>query len=297
MNNVLYKYLPKERIDDVLEGQCIRFSQIAALNDPNEGLSFLLPAMPEGFHLNPLYVLENEMNKALSREASHQPKENLDFSRDLLQRILKFCQKYKRNPLELEVAKMAIECLGLDKNNGILSLSPNPKNLLMWAHYAVSHKGFVVGLDMQSAFKKRGQQTGVNFEPQNVVYRSYRERLTLNFGENFGLIFLRKSVDWAYEEEIRLLARLEDPLRKCKEDDGQPRLDDRHCEIWAYDFPPEAIVEICLGLNICQENRTKIFEIRNRRYPNAVIKQATLADSEDYDIHFFECDVNGGRKA
>ena len=31
---------------------------------------------------------------------------------------------------------------------GILSLSKTPDNLLMWAHYAKNHTGFLVGIDM-----------------------------------------------------------------------------------------------------------------------------------------------------
>ncbi|MEJ8827109.1 DUF2971 domain-containing protein [Variovorax humicola] len=39
-----------------------------------------------------------------------------------------------------------------NRNVGVLSLTEDPINELMWAHYANSHSGFAVGLDMSNEF-------------------------------------------------------------------------------------------------------------------------------------------------
>lgn len=41
---------------------------------------------------------------------------------------------------------------GLGKKIGILSLTENPSNLLMWAHYANSNQGFVIAFDSSHEF-------------------------------------------------------------------------------------------------------------------------------------------------
>ncbi|MBI6947597.1 DUF2971 domain-containing protein [Pseudomonas koreensis] len=82
-----------------------------------------------------------------------------------------------------------------------VSLSRNHTNLLMWSHYAASHKGFCVG------FKKRDPYF---ISALSVRYRRYRSSFNgVNYSAGMANaitkhIALEKAIDWAYEEEERL---------------------------------------------------------------------------------------------
>ena len=84
---------------------------------------------------------------------------------------------------------------------GVLSLSSNYNNILMWSHYSRSHTGLVFEFtpndmnDEQSCF----------FHPLKVDYaKKYEELSYVNDGKNeIPKLLLTKYKDWAYEEEYR----------------------------------------------------------------------------------------------
>jgi|SRR5580658_5344823 hypothetical protein len=71
-------------------------------------------------------------------------------------------QRLGENLPQFTAAMEAINELGLrlfrwlmssfERRHGVLCLSEAPANLLMWAHYADSHRGFVVEFDPASPF-------------------------------------------------------------------------------------------------------------------------------------------------
>lgn len=108
---------------------------------------------------------------------------------------------------------------------GVLSLTRQPLNPLMWSHYGDSHKGVVIGIDVDVA--------GLNCSSTSLIPAQYRDvrytatqpvnpivfndfnRLML---EDFELdlfeahssnllsrSYLYKSLEWAYEEEVRVV--------------------------------------------------------------------------------------------
>ncbi len=97
------------------------------------------------------------------------------------------------------------------ENIGICSLSREPLNLLMWAHYAKNHTGFVVEFSIP--------QTGISSDkeandymlkwlfPFKVVYSSNKPIINpLDSQEvNMERQFLVKGGDWEYEEEERVI--------------------------------------------------------------------------------------------
>ncbi len=94
--------------------------------------------------------------------------------------------------------------------------SKTVKNMLMWAHYANNHKGvcfeYEIG-DTDNQLK--------DFEKGNVIYRSephivnaaeFIKNYQSNFQDQARMesfireIYFNKSIDWAYEEEYRVLS-------------------------------------------------------------------------------------------
>lgn len=93
------------------------------------------------------------------------------------------------------------------KSKGILCLSENNDNMLMWAHYANNHKGLCIGI-------KREKNTRLSNNNFTLPVR-YTQRLPListieytDGDEKYKREILRtliysKSIDWAYEREWR----------------------------------------------------------------------------------------------
>lgn len=104
---------------------------------------------------------------------------------------------------------------------GIISLTKDPKNILMWSHYASEHHGMVIGIDCDSStFKFHDNysshcKTKTN-KPLKVLYSRYRPSENIPdsaiyeyYDDNFNRLFmLTKSRCWSYEKEYRYLISL-----------------------------------------------------------------------------------------
>lgn len=84
------------------------------------------------------------------------------------------------------------------RNYGILSLTRNPLNPLMWSHYGDDHRGVVM--------------------PQNILPSSTIESL-MSVGDDYRCFrshkydlfknaFLMKDLAWGYEEEVRVVKNI-----------------------------------------------------------------------------------------
>lgn len=107
------------------------------------------------------------------------------------------------------VSAAANEVLEFVDKSGVFSLSYNPLQELMWAHYGGSHYGFCIGYDLEKL---------VEFEPNvhhffNVQYSNsvpVPRQSDLIFSESPLNILKKmlgmKSKPWAYEEEVRVIS-------------------------------------------------------------------------------------------
>ena len=91
-------------------------------------------------------------------------------------------------------------------NSGILSLSRDASNLLLWAHYADDHKGVCIEFE-----RNEYNLLGNDGATKQVIYtKSYPSFSKVDFTKNevFNVvqkILWTKSVDWSYEEEWRVI--------------------------------------------------------------------------------------------
>lgn len=118
--------------------------------------------------------------------------------------------------------KMDSDLVGM----GILSLSRNPTNTLMWSHYADNHKGFCVGFQLSEKFTTHL----TNDEIVGAIDVSYVDNNPYvdYFGEiaasdktpgweEFWVTLLSigmvaKAKPWIYEEEVRVLRKSPGPV-------------------------------------------------------------------------------------
>lgn len=304
MGKLLYKYLPPERIDDVIGQSWVRFSPLSILNDPFESRPLVSPTQeylsfrqnssvpsvpPNSLQLRDgmLWLLDREITEWLGPDAQNL----LGLSVEDRQFAFAFLAACLQDPeLPNSPSRMGEFVNQYTLNRfGVLALSSTYDSLLMWAHYTDSSKGIVVGIDPEIAFPLnaggRSPQGGDQLVPRSVAYRSQRSKITLGEHEWYQNFILEKPIAWSYEEEVRVTAPLESPLHhKGASADGS--------EIWLYTLPKESIREILLGSAIRPDDRKKVFEHRDRQSPQAVVKQSRLSD-EHYSLNFFECDRNG----
>jgi hypothetical protein len=120
---IVYKYLSPARTS-VLRDARIRFTQAAALNDPFE-------SDPIGTTL--FKSLVESQREIYERESS----------------VLSGMEKIEVAAAMLKNAREATTNFIEDirQNFGILSVSKERSDLLMWSHYCDSHKGLVVGFE------------------------------------------------------------------------------------------------------------------------------------------------------
>ena len=114
---------------------------------------------------------------------------------------------------ETTIVERALDnVLSVKDKVGIYSLSKgendHPLNNLMWSHYANNHKEFCIGYDTELLMKKH--QAPNNVYLASIIYSKSMPTLSWLDIKKVQDIFLQKilatkSVDWGYENEVRLI--------------------------------------------------------------------------------------------
>jgi len=136
---------------------------------------------------------------------------------------------------------------------GILSLSEDPINDLMWAHYAKDHSGFVLEFDESNEFFSRKRSDGDEFYHLRKV--QYIDR-PLNAESLEELVdsdlFASKLSKWSYEQEWRILVPLTGRQAEIQEGENQIHL---------IAIPKAAIQGVIFGMRLNDDTRQTIFKI------------------------------------
>ena len=142
---------------------------------------------------------------------------------------------------------------------GVLSLSANPTSLLMWAHYADCHRGFVIGFRSEHPFLNRNEAAGAIGRVFPVTYAENRPAITAydptipieeHADRLIREILLTKSVEWAYEVEHRVILPLDDQTLYPHE------ITQDNCHLFA--FPPDAVAAVIFGARVSEGTKATI---------------------------------------
>jgi len=93
---------------------------------------------------------------------------------------------------------------GLQKsvnNLGILSLSSNPLNILLWSHYACGHTGMCLKFLTTGTTPFFGLSQKVNYETKYPIVDLLKD----GPGRHTDAFLLTKAIDWKYEDEWRII--------------------------------------------------------------------------------------------
>ena len=248
----LFKYVAEERIT-ILEEGLIRFTQPQAFNDPFElkpQISSIASPLHLEEHLNINFqaILREEYEKL-----PHQAKMVLPFPA-----YLQFAETKREEMLSgiKELAKQSTPLLkkvmheSLEKHIGILSVTESPNNLLMWAHYANSHQGFVIEFDSTHPFfDQRKSEEDELRHLSKVIYSKKRPNLQLLQISSMNEFLLVKSNEWFYEEEWRMLMALSDANKIIEEN--------LH-DIYLFKVPFDVIRAVLIGARATPETHKNI---------------------------------------
>ncbi len=201
----LYKYLKYS--DDTLKiitYGTIKFSDPTTFNDPFDSQPCYDPSIAE-------HIAKTRPD-LMAAAASYRGISVEEFIKE---------QPHQRLAAVMESGQYSKEVAG---SVGICSLTRDPLNLLMWAHYADEHKGFVVEFDIPEETTEHPTSQVQFVElliPQEVEYVAEMPIILATDDRNakFTKQFLTKGLEWKYEAEERVI----DYIRKS----GIHKLDQR----------------------------------------------------------------------
>lgn len=197
-----------------------------------------------------------ELPKFFYQESfEHLPPSATKYDRFLF--VLKLCKESPlanrkiRNKLSQEIYQKFC------RRFGVLSLTADPYNDIMWEKYAENHSGFCIGYGKKILEQSIKGGAGPVLYAKDLPHIEYfKEDIMIQHCKNTYF----KEMQWSYEKEYR--------MHKLWNIDVSE--DERNIHV-----PKEAIVEIILGSEMSTENEDAIRNIAVKKYPKAKILNET----------------------
>lgn len=142
---------------------------------------------------------------------------------------------------------------------GVYCVADKSDNLLMWSHYANSHRGICLGFDPER----------FPFDvAQKVEYKKARERILPSDDNNAKVVkaLLSKSSDWGYEGEWRII--------------------DPYNGIGVKNIHPRALISIVFGARISDKDRQTVEAwARTRTYQPRLLQAHISTENFEVEVH------------
>lgn len=201
----LYKYRTINSFKHLLENHKIYFSSCKEFNDPFESaINILSDYTPQQYY-------ESFILGGMSPEVS----------KELTRKIV--CGIIDGETILKQLTRDVISSVGY------YCMTTNPDNLLMWAHYADSHRGVCVKFDILKDLDSFLSPVQVKYDTHYMDF-DVLSGILLN-------VLRRKSPEWKYEDEYRIIKTDHQGLWKIK---------------------PDCLVEIIFGCRTSEEDKNEI---------------------------------------
>ena len=207
------------------------FSKPSSFNDP--------------FDCRPSFFMQASNEELISYYRNllqrHMPQLNREQRRREAKKKLGDWERSPRNPKAIKrVQQMHTE--RITEQIGVLCLSEINDDILMWSHYADSHRGICLEFDGNFEFFAHTQE--VKYPPERPRINPFRQGPE----EMMEAALLTKAEQWAYEREWRLVQYTKGP--------------------GVYRFPPEALTGVVLGAQISARDKEKVVRwVSGRAHP------------------------------
>ncbi|CAI0910309.1 DUF2971 domain-containing protein [Serratia quinivorans] len=233
----VYKFRTIEKANNILQSLEFYFSSPANFNDPFD------------------CSLDEEKQYSLS---------DLNTWIGLFQNGLTQQEKQKLTNLYIEKGKEINDIVKEIKtkainNRGVLALSKTNENILLWSHYAENHTGVAIKLNI-------AKNPDFFVTPKNMIYtKQYNPLNYLGDSEKSILDTLStKSIDWKYEEEIRIYKS----------------------SVGVHKIKPEAITDVFFGVKTKSIDIEKIKNTCSENGLNHVKFHKAEKKHGEFSIHF-----------
>lgn len=171
----LYKYRSMDSFKQCIDNSSMYFPKLSQLNDPFEG------------HANiQTEYTDEEWKKYLKKEGLREEEQAF-----LLNTAIRDKEK---------VSKIIKDSINNEyQNTGILCLSSENNNMLMWTHYGDMGRGVCMGFDIK-------EDPCFFLQPRKIEYGNYT--ISLNYITDNSKILdplFHKTANWKYEQEYRVI--------------------------------------------------------------------------------------------
>ncbi len=208
------------------------------------------------FECRPRYkmsVYRKEREAYIDRlQKSNSPGLNRSERREETKKILKKFSKFEMEKLLEDTLKETLNQVG------VCSFSEVYDDILMWSHYADSHRGICIRFKASSITPFFGEAQKVNYDDKYPII----DTLNDSDGQKLKKILFTKSKHWEYEYEWRITKRQE-----------ERRLEN-------YEFPREFLNGVILGVKISDSHREQVQSWIGKYDHYVDIFQAKLKETE-----------------
>ncbi|WP_346862095.1 DUF2971 domain-containing protein [uncultured Draconibacterium sp.] len=256
----LYKYYPiNEYLLATIKGSQIWFSHPDSFNDPFDCRIKYAYIKDERYEKKVKEILKKERNRPFRDSKDYFTEKMLKDIADTMGRRNDFTTKLFNIVAEMRQKKIGVSCFS-EKHN----------NILMWAHYADSHKGVCL------KFNTTDQAFFADTHPVTYVKRfpSVKERTEYLNPERF--LFYTKAKDWEYESEVRVL---KEPNK-------------------LYEFSPNVLESVYFGVKCSKKDILKVTNTINEleKYKDIKFYQMQL-DKKGFELVEEEIDSKSQQKS
>lgn len=283
--NKLYKYLPNDIgvIQSIIENERIRYTQKEALND----IFDLQIRIDELFGLERFtgqvdYYSDSFYDEAFKNIPNSVIKQfgGKDKVKNMMQPLIPIVKKFldtNIGSIESDFTKEIMPAIedGFHKSIGILCLTEDVNNNLMWAHYSNMNKGFALQLNVQQKYFY-DDQNGLPISPVEYTEVPYKIDNLLDSVKSdphlaFSMMTFNKSIDWEYEREWRMIR----PLQQAED---TSITDVNGFTVYLHHIPRDCIDGIVFGHNSNEKDKQLMIEKKKNddRYDNIELYQSMI---------------------
>lgn len=182
----LYKYRTVDSAKLLLENHSIYFSSCMQLNDPFESaINLLTDYTPQQYYDSFIFAgMTPQLAKELTRQVFNGTIDGNTIIKQLTENVI--------------------------SSTGYFCMTTKPNNLLMWAHYADGHKGVCLKFDILKDLDSFLVPVKVDYNSKYIDFDC--------LSSNLLDVLRRKSPDWEYEDEYRIIKTDHQGLWKIKQE-------------------------------------------------------------------------------
>jgi len=270
---LLFRYFKSHGYETLRDGQ-LKASAPSSFNDPFEFLPKFPTSLPiaEAKRLlkareksDDWYQKTKRTNPAISNKKIF--KEWMRGNREVNAKTLR--ENHTRLMRDVLESRLQI----MDRKQRIVCFSQEARHpweeILLWSHYADSHRGVRIGFNMPAALPPPMVLAPMRYQEARCS-ASFQEITDPNSNSKWAIeAMMVKSKGWEYEREVRLFNRPED-CNRVKESSGAIGYYVRFDASW--------VTTVDLGMRFPESKIPEIFELVKQKYPLAILRKGRFHD-------------------